>query len=481
VIALEPLPGDDIEIDSIAINHDFTRAALIGRRNVYAFVIPNPQDQTVCSPLDFFPVSAPLSKPLGFLPLCNQKFADVISALYSDNILRVYDVKYPQKEVSCSFREAIIASAKEDFDETENQSFTNATSLGLSKAIISYTPFHNCSQTVEMSTKLENGKLYLLDQRDNIQCWWQCLTTESDYQLIRGPWKKLANGDVPECDVIETTCRENQAYDASTLTPDDDSFKNTSYYNFLHAQVYRKDTPKNLKKTPPPNLPDVHIFLIDSVSNSHSIRGIPKTRHYLREHFDAVSFPYLNKIGLNSRPNGFAFLMGKTVFDIRKSPISVGYSHDCPKDSSCCKLLENHDFISFLYQDAGYKTMISEDYKHTIFASGPCLGFNSTPVDHYMRPYQLRVDHENYTTPLLQNSVYDGLCRDSFVPQFEYLKDFLEKYPDKPKFTISWLTKLSHDDHNTLFHADDYFYNFFRNNSEKLNNSYMFVMADHGT
>uniref|UniRef100_A0A7E4VAX3 Nucleoporin_N domain-containing protein n=1 Tax=Panagrellus redivivus TaxID=6233 RepID=A0A7E4VAX3_PANRE len=45
VIALEPLPGDDIEIDSIAINHDFTRAALIGRKNVYAFVIPNPRGQ----------------------------------------------------------------------------------------------------------------------------------------------------------------------------------------------------------------------------------------------------------------------------------------------------------------------------------------------------------------------------------------------------------------------------------------------------
>lgn len=63
----------------------------------------------------------------------------------------------------------------------------------------------------------------------------------------------------------------------------------------------------------PVEAPDVHIIVIDSVSMSQFFRSMPITTHYLRTEMDAVVFPYLNKVGLNSRPNAYGFLMGNTL------------------------------------------------------------------------------------------------------------------------------------------------------------------------
>ncbi|EYC08867.1 hypothetical protein Y032_0063g3403 [Ancylostoma ceylanicum] len=48
------------------------------------------------------------------------------------------------------------------------------------------------------------------------------------------------------------------------------------------------------------------------------------------------------------------------------------------------------------------------------------------------------------------------------------------------KFSLSWVTKLAHDDTGRLYKGDNDLYNFFVKNRQELDNSFMFFLGDHG-
>uniref|UniRef100_A0A914C5C7 Uncharacterized protein n=1 Tax=Acrobeloides nanus TaxID=290746 RepID=A0A914C5C7_9BILA len=99
---------------------------------------------------------------------------------------------------------------------------------------------------------------------------------------------------------------------------------------------------------------------------------MPRTLHYLKEKYGAISFPYFNKVGLNSRPNGYALLLGKAYADFKPTFCSIPLDYD--------------QFIGYEFKEAGYKTLMSEDWAKGVFNYPDCKGFtNSTPMDHYMR------------------------------------------------------------------------------------------------
>ncbi|VDL73102.1 unnamed protein product [Nippostrongylus brasiliensis] len=49
-----------------------------------------------------------------------------------------------------------------------------------------------------------------------------------------------------------------------------------------------------------------------------------------------------------------------------------------------------------------------------------------------------------------------------------------------PKIGQLWITGLAHGGQKDLYHADDHFFEFFSRNREKLDNSFIFFMGDHG-
>lgn len=57
---------------------------------------------------------------------------------------------------------------------------------------------------------------------------------------------------------------------------------------------------------------DVHLIVLDGVSHSHFLRALPDTARYLQTEMNAILFPHLNKVGFNSRPNVYGFMLGMT-------------------------------------------------------------------------------------------------------------------------------------------------------------------------
>lgn len=158
-------------------------------------------------------------------------------------------------------------------------------------------PWKNCVPKIKPLTKLIDGQLFLFDNKANGSCFERCLFPVSDYVIKFGQWSQISNGSRPRCDIIEVNCTVIK----------NGKLEGVPYYSFMHAQTYRKDEPESELS----DKSDVHIILFDSVSESQFVRSMPKTRHILREYYESITFKHLNKIGLNSRPNGFALLLGK--------------------------------------------------------------------------------------------------------------------------------------------------------------------------
>ena len=160
-------------------------------------------------------------------------------------------------------------------------------------------PWKGCVPSINVTSQLVDGQLFVNDNI-NGSCSFRCLLPKTDYSLVYSDWSPILNGTRPRCDIIEVRCVNPKA---------DGKPSNDPYYQYLHAQAFRLEDPEDIDNIP--EKPDVHIILFDSVSESQFIRSMPKTRHILREYYESVSFRHLNKIGLNSRPNGFALLLGE--------------------------------------------------------------------------------------------------------------------------------------------------------------------------
>lgn len=62
----------------------------------------------------------------------------------------------------------------------------------------------------------------------------------------------------------------------------------------------------------------------------------------------------------------------------------------------------------------------------------------------------------------------DDSCRGVHLYNLDYLKDFIDAYPDEPKFSITWLNYPSHDTPNGLYHFDGVFLDVLKGYEKKV-------------
>ncbi|KAI1723182.1 hypothetical protein Ddc_07378 [Ditylenchus destructor] len=285
----------------------------------------------------------------------------------------------------------------------------------------------------------------------------ECLYPLDDYNIRMGGWNDVKDTVRPECDVFEVHCKKKDG-------------KDSPVHNNVYYQIYRPPEgakPQNIRNfisstTPPPNSSisegklnhkgfSAHVIVLDSVSHSNFLRTMQRTVYLLREEFDAIPFHHLNKVGHNSMPNAFAFLFGKQMEPMLKSPLNdetVPPDSGYDRPSVCASFLDNEkSFIPFQFKQAGYKTMMAEDWALGALNWYDCRGFGKTPTDHYM---SIDLFNSGYRTKFTRPSRRNDIAN------------------------------LTHDRQNQLYHADAEFYRTLRKLGPKLEDSFLFVMGDHG-
>ncbi|KAH7729894.1 Protein K03A11.4 [Aphelenchoides avenae] len=315
-------------------------------------------------------------------------------------------------------------------------------------------PMKDCKPSFRSLTELRDGEVQLVATANRTQgaCQFRCLYPKGDFNIDYGKWLPI-DSSKPDCDVVEVQCT---------------NAKGKKFYKNLHVQVYKqKRTDSHVETNGTSSAfesvvghgagnkdddnsqraPDVHVILFDSVSSSQFFRAMPRRQQ---------------------------------AYTINKSPFGETRNPEHPLSYYCQRHLDNETFIGFDFQRLGYRTLMSEDWALGVFNWPNCYGFKDTPVEHYMRPFQIRLEGHKYKDAELRKMVYQRQCREPHEYNMDYLTKFIDAYEHEPKFSITWMSYVSHDDTNGLYHVDDGFYRFLRAYKEKLRKSYLIVMGDHG-
>ncbi|KAK6755048.1 hypothetical protein RB195_013801 [Necator americanus] len=311
-------------------------------------------------------------------------------------------------------------------------------------------------------TRLENGIITLDLGTEGFSCWARCLNYRNDKSYDAGHWLPIEKS-VLECDFVETECKSN------------DTVKSFVHMQISEDELNRKEADVRSQKNP-----DVHLIVIDSVASTQLIRALPRTVNFLLHGMDAVEFQKLNKVGSNSRPNAFPLLFGITTEPVIRTVMQLkDIKADMTEDQACSTYMDEKSFIPAEYKKAGYFTSDAEDYFASLVNYPNCRGLREKAFNHYYRPFHIRIREDNN----LRNIHEEGRCRGSSNNMLDYQSNFFNAYKVKrsyPKFSLTWLVELTHDDTGELYKADYDLYNFFTKNRNSLNNSFIFFLGDHG-
>ncbi|EYB89504.1 hypothetical protein Y032_0231g3011 [Ancylostoma ceylanicum] len=278
---------------------------------------------------------------------------------------------------------------------------------GCGETMLQDCPSNNDFQPI---TEVHSGSVLLKKGYERFKCKARCIFYMADRKYTASEWKTIEKTKFP-CDFIETDCK----------------FQNDTK-KFIHMRIEEKKSPIQMPALKREQYPDVHLIVLDSVASSHLIRALPRTVNILLNGMEAVQFRKFNKVGSNSRPNGFAALLGKTTEPVVRTLMKLKtIEPDLDYTKFCSNYLDNKTYIPAIYGSAGYKTFDAEDYVATLMYYPNCRGLKYNALDHYYRQFYLRVREDKE----LSNTHEKGSCRGSVDNILEFLGYYVNSYKVK--------------------------------------------------
>uniref|UniRef100_A0A1I7UIY1 DUF229 domain containing protein n=1 Tax=Caenorhabditis tropicalis TaxID=1561998 RepID=A0A1I7UIY1_9PELO len=315
-------------------------------------------------------------------------------------------------------------------------------------------PTRHCNKNYKPYTKLENGVWSIVEEKKEMNCSARCFYGIDDWTVNFTAW--MPPGPV-NCEFLEAVCWIGKS----------------EVYGHIHTQIIPKEpiSPNNSDS------PNVFVFLMDSLGTGQAKRQLPKTLSYLNSRLESVEFPFINKVGENSMPNGMALWFGKLIERVNgKNYGGMDVETDWNIEQYCRTNLNNSIFDDF--KKEGYMTLSIDDWKNQMVNYPNCEGFEEAPTHHYMHPFFMI--YERFGTKITQKHLKGHLCREERHPAFEYFQDFVDTYKDRPKFTWTWINSVGHDDMNGLMRVDKELVEILEKNKEMFENSFFIFMGDHG-
>lgn len=240
---------------------------------------------------------------------------------------------------------------------------------------------------------------------------------------------------------------------------------------FLLNPIIKDKVEDRCRKTPegtPHNLSFL-VLGLDSVSYLNLDRHLPKTAKFVRENLDAFELRGYNKLGDNSYPNQVPLITGLKDFEATRTA----------PDGFFDNLTDQ--FIWQQYGKRGYRTMFLEESPFYGLFNYFSQGFRRAPADYYLRPVIMAMDD----SPKKTQDWERVRCLGPTMP-FEELLDYLTRFTDvmaeRPFFSYTWISEITHDSLNSAGYADEPF----RKTLEKLqysgvlNHTVLVFLSDHG-
>ncbi|XP_059177676.1 uncharacterized protein LOC131957003 [Physella acuta] len=246
--------------------------------------------------------------------------------------------------------------------------------------------------------------------------------------------------------------------------------QNSKYEN-IHAGIFENKTIFDRLKVLKPPLDglgmSVAVLVFDSMSRMSWLRRMPRTRSFMVNKLRAVELKGYNIVGDATTAALIPILTGKHEAELPEARRHFPGS----------KPVDDFPWIWKEFQNRGYVTSWADADVDIAPFNLRLLGFEHQPTDYFMRPFYLAA------TPTYKN--YNRFCHGSeprHVIWLKWLRDIFHMHQHHPKFLVHFYSPLSHDDNNMLTMADDDLKNFLENleNGGFLNNTLLFVMADHG-
>ncbi|CAL2042584.1 unnamed protein product [Caenorhabditis brenneri] len=321
-----------------------------------------------------------------------------------------------------------------------------------------FDPTKNCDRNFKPWTELSNSSWHIVKEGAN--CSARCMEGNGAKQQVAiGDWMKPGN---VSCEFLEAVCWEN----------------GTEVYGWIHTQVIPKLRTNVTAPTSSEKKSDVYIFSIDSMGTGMAKRSLPKFLEYFRSEYNGVEFPFVNKVGENTKPNAIPLYFGKTIEKARK----VSWEELKPDwnfNEYCRTYLDNYTSIFNDFESEGFMTMTLEDWMHTIVDAYPtCTGFQFAPAHHTFRPFVSTL--ESYGTQITKQHLKGRFCRETYHSVLEYLEQSFEPYKDRPVFAWTWFINIAHDQVDGVARMDQLLVDYFQRNKQKFENSFVIFASDHG-